>query len=305
MNDLTSFGETAKRALAAACEGRYEETREILIYSDTNRYPEEVSGLAEAMGLALVKLEAREMGLEQAAEELREKNCELQKLLRQRREFSLLFILFAIFIGLYTFFSAYLYQPGLYSPGELQWMRPASGAVFAVVLLFLAVITIRHSGLSIRYFGLTSRNLMLSLRESLIYTGIVAASMTLLKWYLIRNAAAFADRPLIEWSHVDLFFWLYILIAPAQEFVARGVVQGSIQRLLGGQNAPFWAVLLASILFSVTHTHYSFHLSVISLICSFLWGWLYTRHETIIGISLSHFILGNYFLLLGFMPFVL
>lgn len=305
MSDLASFGETAKRVLAAVCDGCYDETGKILTYSDPGRYPAEVAELAEAMGLALVKLEARELGLEQAADELRAKNAALEKLLKQRREFSLFFILFAVFIGLYTLFSAYLYQPGLYTLEDLNWMRPASGAAFAVVLLVLAAITIRHSGLRIGQFGLTGRNLGRSLRESLFYTAIVAAAMTLLKWTLMENAPAFAGRPLIEWAHVDLFFWTYVIIAPAQEFVARGVVQGSIQRLLGGRNAAFWAVLLASILFSVTHTHYSFYLSILSLLCSFLWGWLYTRHGTIIGISLSHLILGNYALLLGFMPYIL
>jgi membrane protease YdiL (CAAX protease family) len=88
-------------------------------------------------------------------------------------------------------------------------------------------------------------------------------------------------------------------VAPSQEFLIRGVAQTVLFRLLGGGHAKFWAIVLASLLFAVSHTYFSFWISVLSILGGFFWGFLYMRHQTIVGVAVSHFLIGDYMLATG------
>ena len=301
---LAAFSAAARRVLQAAYEGRHDATRAIEEYTDPAQYPPEVSELAETMSFTLVKLEAREMALEEAVVKLEDKNRQLEEVLEQRDQFGLIFILFTIFIAVYTFVSSYLYSSGAYSAEELSRLKPVSAAIFAVLAVPLAAAIILRSGLPLTRFGLNTRNLGRSLWESALVTIVMCALFAGVRIYLASRTTLFAGRAFFDFSSLDAFFWIYLVIAPAQEFLGRGVLQGSIQRLLVGRWATLWSVVLASLLFGVTHTHYSFALSCLSLLGGLLWGWLYVRHENVIGISLSHIIVGEFLMMIGFWQFL-
>jgi len=46
--------------------------------------------------------------------------------------------------------------------------------------------------------------------------------------------------------------------------------------------------------FGVVHLHYSFALGILSFIGAVLFGSLYARHRTILGITVAHYILGQF-----------
>jgi len=48
------------------------------------------------------------------------------------------------------------------------------------------------------------------------------------------------------------------------------------------------------------HIHESIVLGLTSISFSTLWGLMYVRHRTIVGISLSHFLIGNWAGVIGF-----
>jgi hypothetical protein len=49
-------------------------------------------------------------------------------------------------------------------------------------------------------------------------------------------------------------------------------------------------------------TH-SISLSLSALLTSWLWGWMYNRHKSLVGVSVSHFLIGNAAGLMGFWTF--
>jgi membrane protease YdiL (CAAX protease family) len=279
--------------LKQICEGNYDATDAVLRYSDREKNVPGVSDLAETVGLMSVKLEAREMALKRTIEEL-------EGTLLLRRQFSTFFILFTLFIVSYCLASAYLNV--LFPAGELLdrallWICIG----FMLLMTAMSVSCICIQGLPFRSFGLTLKGSWRAIKESLIATFAVIILITLARLWCVFRVASFAGEPVFEFSVIlNRAFWIYLVMAFGQEFLARGVFQSVIEGLLGGRRSKLWAVVLATMIFAVTHTFYTFWLSVASIGGGLMWGWLYLRHRTVIGIGLSHFIVGNYLWVTGF-----
>ena len=77
-------------------------------------------------------------------------------------------------------------------------------------------------------------------------------------------------------------------------------MQKTVERIMPGKYNWIWASVVASMLFSVSHIFYSVELALLTMGSGFLWGYLYVRHKNIIGISISHFLVGNYLVLTNF-----
>lgn len=293
---LDRFFQIVTAQLKLICEGRYEATDEVLKFSDTEQNDPNVSELAETVGLMSVKLEAREMALERTIEDLKQS-------LSDRRQFSMFFMLFIFFISVFTFISAYTNQSGL-TQQEVDIISPLVCLGFLLLLIVLSVIYIRFSPFSLKDFGLTFRGSRRAIVESMLASLPIIAIITLARFWCGSHLETFQGKPFFDTTYLGYAFWIYLFVAPGQEFVARGVTQSLIFRMIGGKHSMFWSILLASLIFAVTHTYFSFWISVLSIFGGFFWGWLYSRHGTIVGVSISHFILGNYLGITGFWTFL-
>lgn len=78
-----------------------------------------------------------------------------------------------------------------------------------------------------------------------------------------------------------------------QELSCRGFQQTRIERLLTSNRRTQVAILLSAAQLGVVHLHYSFRIGLISFVGAVLFGFLYARHRTIIGITIAHYILGQ------------
>ncbi len=208
-------------------------------------------------------------------------------------EASFTFVSLVLSLCLYTFLLASL---------KLTDDKSYTIVTLLICLYFIAVSTllIRRSKLPISKFGLSFINLKQSLLESLAVSGVILMGITLFKGWAVQNWPVFTGYPIVDWSLIDWSFYAYLLIAPFQEFIARGVIQGSVERIMPGKYNFVWAIVVASMLFSVSHIFYSVELAIITMVSGFLWGYMYTKHRNIIGISISHFLIGNYLVLTHF-----
>ncbi len=121
-----------------------------------------------------------------------------------------------------------------------------------------------------------------------------------LKVVLTRSGMAFHGQPLLTTDVFDMFFFLYLVFAPVQEFLTRGVFQSAIERILTGPHATRMAIITTSLLFSAVHTTFSLPFALVSLFASLYWGHLFARYRTLAGPALSHVMLGVLFMLFGF-----
>jgi len=250
-----------------------------------------VNALTQTVGVLSEELEAREAALEKTVKEL-------EQTLSSQRQLGLFFILYTLFITLFSFISAFLNQT--LPPAQLDVASPAACLGFLMILIALAVVQIKLSPFPLSTYGLTLKGSGRAIKESIGITLPLIAAVTAVRWWCGSHVESFQGKPFFDTSAVNFIFWGYIFIAFGQEFVARGVVQGLIFRLLGGKHQRFWSIFLASLIFGVTHTYYSFWLSLVSVVGGFLLGWLYSRHQTIVGVSIAHFVVGNYLVLTGF-----
>lgn len=213
-----------------------------------------------------------------------------------------------IFVAMTMSLCAYSYILAAFMNSSFKLLNNASEIMNLVVsssFLIIAYVLVRRNRLPISSFGLTLRNAKKSIIESLWITVVVLLLITLVKIWAIYYWPLFKGMAIIDSGKIDGVFYAYLLIAPIQEFFTRGVLQGTVERILPGRYNWLWAIVVASCMFGVFHIHYTFALAFVTIISGFLWGCMYVRHKTIVGVSISHFFIGNYLVLVRFWDLLL
>ncbi len=189
----------------------------------------------------------------------------------------------------------------------------------ALIGLFTIVIFIfiKKSSYSFATFGLTLTNWRKHVREATLLTLPILIFFVFLKWGLITFVPAYSHIPLFNLgaAFTDIEFTLtiftgtvviYIVFCFIQEFIARGGLQSAFHLLLpDGKGKTFKAILLSNLLFAVAHTHIGTVFALAAFIPGLFWGWMYARQTSIIGVSVSHILIGVWVLfILGFPEFI-
>ncbi len=176
------------------------------------------------------------------------------------------------------------------SPTVQLWMR----WFFLVLILVPAVVTVRAHSLSLADFGVTRRGWARSLGEGLLVA--LAMIPVLVGFKLVRGPVG---DPLFSWRTLDfytgpqlLFYAIsYVPHSAIQEFIARGVGQGSLERFMADA-PPAKPIVIASSLFAILHLHLSLEAAVLTFVVSLLFGWVYHRHQSLVGVTALHAVLG-------------
>lgn len=196
----------------------------------------------------------------------------------------------------------FLYVSGL---GVLRYLSAAGASttlISAPLLLAMAVgaaVVARVSGFSAATFGLTLARWRWVLADSLLWTAVFCAAVTVAKAVLLAVNIPRPGLSLIQpWVSADgwwatlLAYGLYTVLSPVQEFIARGLLQGSLQKMLAGRMVGLRAVLLSNAVFSICHQHLGTGYAVAVFLPGLFWGWMYLRHGSLLGVSLSHIVIG-------------
>ena len=71
-------------------------------------------------------------------------------------------------------------------------------------------------------------------------------------------------------------------------------IAASLQRLLEGAEHPrtWLAIWLANLSFAMTHAHLALYFIPVVIIPGLFWGWLYARQRSLVGVSVSHVLVG-------------
>jgi CRP/FNR family transcriptional regulator, cyclic AMP receptor protein len=172
-------------------------------------------------------------------------------------------------------------------PAYKNIITPIATAIFTVVMVRMLL----GSTYPLRTFGVTTENWRRSLLESMAFTAPIVAAMWIARLALhdrVEPGSPFAN------FDIDLRFLAYPLIVPLQEIMLRGAVQTSLTRFLIGKHHTLRAIVLSSILFGTTHMHISLPMTFTTILLSLGWGSLYARHRTLIGVSVSHYLIGMF-----------
>lgn len=194
----------------------------------------------------------------------------------------------------------YVFALGLLAQlrSHLATTTPISIAILLAMVTSI-LINNRTSGFPASAFGFTTRNWRGAVKDAALFSALAAGLIVLAKAILIFSVPSMADvrlfdlyqsGPLGGWS-VILFTAAYVLFVPVQEIIARSV-QSSLMLYLRGRFRVPLAILIAALLFSVAHLHGGVVLAIAVLPLGLFWGWLYWRNPTLIGVTLSHLLLG-------------
>ncbi len=171
-----------------------------------------------------------------------------------------------------------------------------------IIFLFAAMsfFVIKKGGYPFSMYGLTLKNWRQSLIESILWLIPILALLCVLKWLYLTRYPGTQDYPLLSLGQhlkmsrggLILTCLAYSVFAPVQEFIARGCFQTSFQNFLVGKHRILIAIVISNLMFSMTHLHISICFALIAFIPGLFWGWQYARHKNLIGISISHIIIG-------------
>ena len=170
----------------------------------------------------------------------------------------------------------------------------------AFFVFFIAFI--KTSGFPLKTFGLTLTNWKKAVLEGIVFTIPFAAVILGVKWLLISYAPHYMDRALIEgfatmnanpktwWT----FLFIYVLIvAPLQEFLSRGGLQGPLEEFLSSKYKAPLAILVSNLLFSTMHLFMSLEIALLVFIPGVYFGWLYSRTHNLLGVWIAHALVGT------------
>jgi CRP-like cAMP-binding protein len=170
--------------------------------------------------------------------------------------------------------------------------------VFVILFIFL----MKTSDFPLKTFGLTLENWRRAIFEGIVFTIPFAAVILAVKWLLVNYVPHYMGRPLIEglakmsadpktwWT----FLFIYILIvAPLQEFLSRGGLQGPLEEFLSSKYKIPLAILVSNLLFSTMHLFMSLEIGLLVFVPGVYFGWLYSRTHNLLGVWIAHALVGT------------
>lgn len=215
---------------------------------------------------------------------------------RLRQQFASFFVVTMILFGIASTVQK-LINPGLPPLWQMLYSWGFLLLSFAPICWFVWRLRLRPES-----WGLTFRNGPRSSVEALVLGSLLAALAALLRGLLKP-----ADAPFIAWGSLATypkaeflaFFLAYGPHSFLQELIGRGVIQGSLERFLPDAKAAV-PILLTSALFAMFHLYVSVAFGALTFVVSVLFGWLYRRHGTLVGVTVLHYVIGFASIALGF-----
>ncbi|HTD13991.1 MAG TPA: CPBP family intramembrane glutamic endopeptidase [Chthoniobacterales bacterium] len=175
-----------------------------------------------------------------------------------------------------------------------------SACLLLVLLVTSVSVVLKRGPGCLEFYGLICSEWPTRVRHAVTYSLPILALIVLAKWIAIRFLPDFghldlfsgrlSQRPLQSNYLVQLA--IYVVLIPVQEFIARGILQGSLQEFLTGRTRVLKAILISNLLFSTFHLFVSPYFALLSFFPGMFWGWLYSRQRSLIAVTVSHTLIG-------------
>lgn len=209
-------------------------------------------------------------------------------------------------VGVVFIISTYIFSLGVLP--ELKKHLATTTPVSVGLLVFFSgasFIFIKRSGFPLKDYGLSLDKGWRMVGEAILFSIPLMLLIVFLKWMAIRLVPAFSQESLFhpfavlekkQAAWID-YIWVplaYALFCPLQEFIARGVLQSSFHMFLKKKTwgSVWFAILLGNLLFAATHMHTSFGFAMLAFFPGLFWGWLFARQQSLLGVSVSHILIG-------------
>ncbi len=221
---------------------------------------------------------------------------EIDTLRRKRRESS------AVFIGTMTAVSVWMYLVALWQMTG-QTVSPEVMTQFIHAIALVMFFYIRHyTHFTFEEMGLKVRGISSAVKTDCLLTAAGAVLLFGLKLLLLRVSPGFFDEsaPFWDWSRANWSDYAYPLTTVLQEFLSRGVIHENLRRIFVGRYSEAAAVIVSSLIFGALHIHRGFIYMIAATALLSIFGVLYRKQNSIWGLCIPHFVLGEIIWFLGF-----
>lgn len=220
-------------------------------------------------------------------------------------------------MGIITLLSLFSY--GLHGLKHLLSTSSVSTYVtFPITLIAAGLLSflIRSFKMPLHALGITTVNLRRSLLEGFFFTIPIVLIGSGIKLFFMKEESMpfpfFDPYALIQNpEHQNVIYWLSIngiyciFLVPLQELLARGALQGLLEKFLTNKHRTALSITMTSLIFSSVHLIFSLPLAIAVFFISLFLGWLYSRTHNLAGCCLSHAIIGILgFLIMGSLIFI-
>ena len=159
-----------------------------------------------------------------------------------------------------------------------------------------------HSREPLSYYGLRVDNVKDSALEGVFLSLVVVMIFSvILYWFGYKlNVTVSSVFSYFFFPSVGVSF-LYFVHSFLQEFLARGVMQTGLYELfpLGSpRKRRVFAIMLASFAFAITHLPFGLYAIIATFLAGIVFGYVYLKHQNLVGVSIFHFITGKCFFML-------
>lgn len=233
--------------------------------------------------------------------QLAERNEQLKASNYAQVELGTIFICVVLLMSVYSFVLSYFKSDLFLALSFAETIKFVVTRCLEVATFLIIFWMLRSSKIPLREFGLNLIAIRKQTLESVWISSLIILCLLGLKYVGIKTGHnPFPNETLINWTYWNWTYVSYILVAPLQEFIARGVFQSTVARLIVSKRSAFLSILVTSVLFGALHLHTSVTLGIAAFTTSWLWGWMFARQRSLLGVGISHFMIGNFAGLLGF-----
>ena len=221
---------------------------------------------------------------------------EIDTLRRKRRESS------AVFIGTMTGVSVWIYIVALWRlTGETLSQEIMTQFIHLIALIMFFYIR-HYTHFTYEEMGLKIKGIGKAVKTDCLFTVIFAAALFGVKFILMRTSPGFfpADAPFWDWGRLNWSDIAYPVTVVLQEFLSRGVIHENLRRIFVGKHSEGAAIIVSSLIFGALHIHRGFMYMLAATALLSIFGILYRRQNSIWGLCIPHFILGEIVWYLGF-----
>ena len=221
---------------------------------------------------------------------------EIDILRRKRRESS------AVFIGTMTAISVWIYAVALWQhTGQRVSQEVMTQFIHAISLIMFFYIR-HYTHFSFEEMGFKIKGIAKAVKTDCLLTAVFTAILFGIKLVILRVSPGFFPEgaPFWDWSRMNWSDITYPLTVVLQEFLSRGVIHENLRRIFVGKYSEAAAIIVSSLLFGALHIHRGFMYMLAATALLAIFGILYRKQNSIWGLCIPHFVLGEVVWYLGF-----
>ncbi len=194
---------------------------------------------------------------------------------------------------------------------DLQGKHRGIASVVMILVAFLPfIISVRTGPFKFADLGLTFKGAREAAVDAIVFSSLFLAGMIGIKYLFVTSIPAYRSHTLFELAEtfvrpgntggIDVKFYVinifvYALFVPVQEVVSRCGLQSFIKEFLYGSERyrTIVAILVSNIIFAAAHAHLNVGFATATFIGGLFWGWLFHRRRSIVGVTISHLMIGG------------